>query len=663
MARRLLPVAVLTPALIGWLRLLGENHGLYGDHFGLSLNVLANIVVFVALVWWVALLLHRQDLSRRRAEQELDRFFALSQDLMCLAGFDGRFKRINPAFSRTLGYTDAELLAGPWLDLVHPDDQAETAAQGEVLMHGRAVVAFENRYCCRDGSYRWLAWNATPLAAEGLIYAVARDVTPAKRAQIELRLAKVVADEANSAKSEFLANMSHEIRTPMTAILGYAELLLDGRRSSSERLDAVNTIRRNAEHLLTIINDILDLSKLEANQLRLERIACSPCAVVSEVASMMRVRAAEHKLALEVEVQGLIPRTIHSDPTRLRQVLINLVGNAVKFTESGRVRVVMRLEEGRKAEGEEPKADQGPPDSESSRPSAPGPRPSTSSAPRLVFEVIDSGIGMDEQQLARLFRPFVQADNSTTRRFGGTGLGLTISRRLVEMLGGEIVVRSTPGLGSVFRFWVETGPLEGVALIERCSEMALPEAGEDGGAALPALAGHILLADDGPDNRALLSLYLREAGAHVALAEDGRIACHKAVEAMEDGRPFDLILLDMQMPELDGYGAASRLRAKGYAGPIIAVTAHALAEDRDKCLGAGCTDYLSKPLTRRVLLETVARHLGGAVGDEGREDCESQASLSALGPRPSALGSPPSAGEQPPLRSTLLDEAVRPYLA
>jgi signal transduction histidine kinase/CheY-like chemotaxis protein/HPt (histidine-containing phosphotransfer) domain-containing protein len=389
----------------------------------------------------------------------------------------------------------------------------------------------------------------------------------------ERAAAVLAADAANRAKSEFLANMSHEIRTPMTAIIGYADLLLDPNQCVSERLNHVNVVRRNAEYLLAIVNDILDLSKIEAGQLVCESIAMSPCQIISEVASMMRVRAIERKIELQVRIDGPIPKTIHSDPTRLRQILINLVGNAIKFTESGWVRVTATME----------------------------------SPSRLRFDVIDTGIGLSAEGISRLFQPFSQADTTTTRRFGGTGLGLVISKRLATKLGGDLTVESQEGRGSCFTLTVDPGAIGNVEMVSDYTEIMRDPS--ESTAWLAPLRGRILLAEDGADNRQLLALYLVKAGADVTFAENGQIAVEKATRALEDGRPFDLILMDMRMPELDGYSATAKLRGRGYDRPIIALTAHAMAGDRDKCLQSGCTDYLTKPVRKAGLLEIVQRYL------------------------------------------------------
>ena len=304
-----------------------------------------------------------------------------------------------------------------------------------------------------------------------------------------------------------------------------------------------------------------------------EQIDCSPTQIVEEVASLMRVHAAAKGLRLELEV-GPAPRVVRTDPTKLRQILVNLVGNAVKFTPRGAVRIA--LETTRRGERS-----------------------------RVCFSVRDSGIGMDEQQRRKLFTPFEQGDSSTTRRFGGTGLGLAISRKLAEMMGGELSVESIPGQGSTFRFELDAGPSSD---IEMC-----PTAGQAGSAALrPAdrlLDGmRILLAEDGPDNQRLIRLHLDRAGAKVELADNGRRAVDKVESARHGGNGFDLILMDMQMPEMDGYAAASLLRSMGCSEPIIALTAHAMEGDRQRCLNAGCTDYMTKPIDVAKLIRLLAAH-------------------------------------------------------
>jgi len=395
----------------------------------------------------------------------------------------------------------------------------------------------------------------------------------------------VAAESANFSKSEFLANMSHEIRTPMTAILGFAELLrgaLENRADiSTECKQAVDTIHRNGEYLLRIINDILDLSKIEAGKLIVEQVPCDPYQIMREVKSLMQVRADAKGLPLEIEVIGRLPRTIHTASTRLRQILINLLGNAIKFTETGGAKLTARFIE------------------------------SASDGPAIHFDVLDTGIGMSPEQAAVLFHPFQQADASMTRRFGGTGLGLTITKRLAVMLGGDITVESEPGTGSVFHVTVATGPLEGVEFVDfTAEEQPTPLPAEVQSASEPSrIEARILLVEDGPDNQRLISFLLRKAGAEVSLAENGAVAVEQVLAASEQGKSFDLILMDMQMPVMDGYEATRVLRQKGHTGPIIALTAHAMEGDREKCLAAGCDDFATKPIDRKHLLTVISRYL------------------------------------------------------
>jgi len=389
-----------------------------------------------------------------------------------------------------------------------------------------------------------------------------------------LRQAMITAEASTKAKSEFLANMSHEIRTPMTAILGFVEVLLDN-PSPKEAVESAQIIQRNGVHLLEIINDILDLSKIESGACRTEEIACSPRQVVADVIATMKACADPKGLFCSFETAGDVPNGIVTDPLRLRQILANLVGNAIKFTESGGVNVVVQWE------------NQLPP------------------GPRLRIDVIDTGIGLTKEQIGVLFQPFSQADNSVSRRFGGTGLGLAISQRLAKMLGGDISVTSVLGKGSTFTLRIATGSLEEVAESNQPSHSDSTLGSLSPG---QKVAGRVLLAEDGPDNRRLIGHILRKTGAEVSTANDGQAAFDLVTAAQRSGAPFDVVLMDMQMPVMDGYEATRRLRSAGYAGVIVALTAHALSEDRQKCLDVGCDDYTTKPIERAALLDIMAKY-------------------------------------------------------
>ncbi|NQU25270.1 MAG: response regulator [Candidatus Nealsonbacteria bacterium] len=403
--------------------------------------------------------------------------------------------------------------------------------------------------------------------------------------QLALEQFLQAAERASQSKSDFIAGMSHEIRTPMTAIMGFADVLLESLKKP-ENVDAATTIRRNGEYLLEIINDILDISKIEAGKLEVERVPCSPQQIIADVASLMKVRARAKGLELIAQHNGPIPETVTTDPTRTRQILINLVGNAVKFTDSGEVRLVVQLVHGFESET------------------------------RLQFDVVDTGIGMTQEQITGLFRPFTQADISTTRKFGGTGLGLAISRRLAEKLGGDISVTSAPGRGSTFRVTIATGPLGGVPMLDGPPEEIVEKKPRNASRPKPEvkLDCRILLAEDSPDSQRLLAFFLRKAGAEVAIADNGKVAMEMALAATgpdaqgnDRPEPFDVVLMDIDMPVMNGLEATRRLRQEGYRGPIIALTAHTLSHHIQQCLDAGCNHHVSKPIDRNKLTSTVAR--------------------------------------------------------
>ena len=492
---------------------------------------------------------------------------------------DGRIQWTNAGFTRITEFSMEEVVGkkpGQFLQYEKSDPVVIGKIRHALKECSPIKCQLQNR--SKSGREYWLDIDIQPLFdSDGQhlgFMAVELEITDLKSAQF-------LAEASSVAKSEFLANMSHEIRTPMTAILGFTDLLLDDRNFQDEpekRIHAVQTIQSNGNHLLEIINDILDLSKIESGKFEIESVNYSPIAAIEEVISLMRVRSIGKGIALDTVFETPMPKSIMTDPTRLRQILLNLVGNAIKFTEVGSVKIISRFIDGKEK--------------------------------RLEFDVVDTGMGMTEEQRQRLFRPFTQADTSTTRNFGGTGLGLTISKRLAEMMGGDVsIVESTSGVGTRFRATIALELQDGTALIDpseiRFGEIAtplqpIPKKSTD------ALKDYrILLAEDGPDNQRLISFVLRKAGADVVIVENGQLAVDAAMKALENSNPFHVILMDMQMPVLDGYGATALLRAKDYRGTVIALTAHAMDSDRNKCLQAGCDGYSTKPIEKDMLFQQI----------------------------------------------------------
>ncbi|QDU80262.1 Autoinducer 2 sensor kinase/phosphatase LuxQ [Polystyrenella longa] len=378
---------------------------------------------------------------------------------------------------------------------------------------------------------------------------------------------------ASEAKSYFLANMSHEIRTPLTGILGFSDLLLKQGASCDEatRQDYLKSIHSSGCYLLNLINDILDLSKIEAQQMIIEKDDCSPHQIMAEVISMLRARALKKGISLELVWDSKVPATIFTDEGRFRQLLTNVIGNAVKFTESGGVTVLAEyVIHGGQSE--------------------------------LIVNVIDTGIGIAADKLETIFDPFVQADNSVTRRFGGTGLGLAISRKMAQALDGDITIESSYDEGSTFTIAISAGTPETIELLEAAPSDAVSHLPTSLNNATAAFNHEkVLLAEDGATNRKLIGLLLEQAGLEVTTAENGQVAVRLAQK-----QDYDVILMDMQMPVMDGYRAATELRNLGIQIPIIALTAHAMQGDEAKCLEAGCSGYLTKPINEQRLIETIS---------------------------------------------------------
>jgi PAS domain S-box-containing protein len=707
--------------------------------------------------------------ERRRAETELDQLFTLSLDMLCIAGFDGYFKRINPAWEKVLGIPTEELLSRPFLDFVHPDDREATLAEMKHIGRGRVTFSFENRYRCGDGTYIWMLWNATPSVNHKRVFAVARDITLRKRAERrlaagyaitrvladaetldqasplilmsiceglgwelgavwrvdesgralrcvelwhppalqfpsfewatrefgyqrgvglpgrvwetgqpawlpdipnegnfprasfakeeglhagfgfpvrigekvvgviefysreirkpegelmemfdsigsqigqfmerrraeaelklyadyleaarqaqeadakslaqlvkELEVAKGKAEEATRSKSEFLANMSHEIRTPMNAIIGMTELALET-KLTREQLEFLRTVKTSAGSLLNLINDILDFSKGEAKKIELDHRDFALRKSLEETVKVLAVRAEQKNIELACRVASAVPDALVGDAERLKRIVVNLAGNAIKFTEKGDVVMSVRIE---------------------SR---------SREAVMLHFSVADTGIGIPAEKQRRIFEAFGQADSSTTRKYGGTGLGLSISKQLVELMGGRIWVESEEGRGSTFHFTArfDLGEAGRKKIPGRPAKIRASAARKPSRHVKRPL--RVLLAEDNPVNQELVVQLLTRRGHTVIVAENGR----QAIASLER-HPFDLVLMDVQMPEMGGLDATQAIRDKekstGGHIPIFAMTAHAMQGDRERCLAAGMDGYLAKPIEPKAFVDTI----------------------------------------------------------
>lgn len=510
-----------------------------------------------------------QVLSRQRVEESEARFRELANALPLIvwtADSKGHVDWYNDWWYQYLGQPRGTKWDDEHKLPMHPEDVARTNELWPKVISVGAPFVMEQRFRRgSDGEYRWHLVRGVPVFDEN--GKVARyvggntDIHEQKLLADELKEARSVAEIANQMKTSFLANMSHEIRTPIGVIQGFADLLSE-RDIGVEEKRWVETIRRNTRQLTSLIGEILDLSKVEADKLEVELVSFKLSELVDDLRSSLSLRAEDKGLALIMEIDSTAPEYVISDPTRLRQILINLIGNAIKFTEAGYVRT--RFSHRDKF---------------------------------LLITISDTGIGLSEDQQQKIFDPFVQADSTMTRRFGGTGLGLSISRKLAEALGGELkLITSQPDKGSTFEITV-------CCVEDRTSDRTQSVIEQP--AKLANFAGRkILVVDDSADNRMLLERMLHDTGAIVATEPNGRLGLERAMN--ED---FEVVLMDIQMPEMDGYAAIRILREKGYRKPVLALTAHALKEERDRAMGMGFDAYITKPINKTTLHRTISAFL------------------------------------------------------
>ncbi len=538
----------------------------------------------ITFYFYLKRMLRQLDPSRAVPARVRAAYDTLAEGLLVIDG-RGRIVLANRATGALLGIAESALIGHspsefPWTGR-RDEPLPREALPWEAALATRQMQRDAGlQVCSRSGQRFSLRANCSPLLdGRGDVQAVVvsfQDVTELEQRGVALQAAKEQAESASRAKSQFLANMSHEIRTPMNAILGFTDVLRrGGLRNPNEAARQLGIIHSSGTHLLNLINDILDLSKVEAGRLEVERLPVAPHQIAHEVVQTLAVRAEEKGLKLALELPQPMPATVPGDAARLRQILTNLVGNALKFTERGAVRVLLRFDRGH-------------------------------SPPRYCLDVIDTGIGIAPDKIEAVFEPFVQAETSTMRRYGGTGLGLTISRRFARAMGGDITVRSVPGTGATFTVWLPAAAADVPMLSPdelRVAASALLPAEDTGWRFHGA---HVLVVDDGPENRELARVVLEDAGLRVSEAENGQAAIDRIAAG-----GIDLVLMDMQMPVLDGLTATRRLRAQGCSLPILALTANAMKGFEQDAEEAGFNGVLTKPIDIDRLLAELARRLGG----------------------------------------------------
>ncbi len=569
-----------------------------------------------------------------RHEVELQRAAVDQHAIVCVTDMTGTIQYVNAKFREISGYAQEELLGQNHRLLNSGHHPAEFWRECWQTIQPGNIWHREICNRARSGALYWVSSTVVPLRNQAGVVerfvAISTNITESKAHATALHAARQAAEMANSAKGEFLATMSHEIRTPMNGVLGFTDLLLESPLSPEQR-QFTNTIKHSGEALLTIINDILDYSKIESGKFTIEQLPCDFAQTIEEVAALLAVRAREKSLELRLEYGPEVPRQIVADPTRLRQIVVNLVGNAVKFTERGRVTLRVSVETAPDAPGGPAipdvaagvpacRPDDFGPTPQARRPVA-TPDPAAAGARFLRIEVIDTGIGLTPEQQGRLFQKFSQADSSTTRRYGGSGLGLAICKQLAELMGGRIGLTSEPGKGSTF--WFAIPLVEVTATAPSVSRPATNPPMPATTRTVPdQLNLRVLVAEDNAVNQVFALALLRKFGCQAEIAPTGR----EAVELFCT-RPFDVILMDCHMPEMDGYEATALIRQfesrqPGPAThiPIIAVTASAMVEDHNLCLAAGMDAFLTKPLRAQHLKQALAQWAPSAAPEVARSE-------------------------------------------
>jgi PAS domain S-box-containing protein len=551
----------------------------------------------------VGLIVARDISDRKKAEEALKQVETRYTSLIASTGVmvweidaSGIIESISPAFETITGWSRGDWIGRPLVDLLHAADRETARLMHERASRGETLPRYELRIRTKVANWLDCEFLLVTKIREGAterILGIVRDITERRRTELALeqaalmRRAKEEAERANRAKSEFLSSVSHELRTPLSAILGFADVLDEHpylRAGPTEIKEYLGTVLQNGQFLLALIDDLLDISRIEAGQLRVEREPCFPARIVADAVEALRTKAEAKQLRVDVEVAETLPSVIASDRLRLQQILVNLLDNAIKFSERGMVRLTARMIE--QAGGQ----------------------------PVLQFAVSDNGIGMTAAEMSELFQPFYRVRSRAQESPAGTGLGLAICKRIAKRLGGDITVESDPESGSIFTLTIPAEVPRDLDDFAPAEELRDQTSAVQSPAPASRLDARILVTDDNLANQRLICLRLSRAGAEVVTAGNGEEALDRANEAALAGHPFDAVIMDMQMPVLDGYEAVPRLRAHGFTNPILAVTAYAMSEDREECLRLGCDDFISKPIEWDRLLSKLTRLLAAKNG-------------------------------------------------